>query len=140
MPKKSTKKEIKPVLNPISLSARFLCVRPDFVGAWIIGAHSLLPIFKSEYKEAITTFLETVEQQFFIALNNQVKKRIKHELHNFPLGSIIKNKHFGKERMVIGVTPADPKDQYAYNIYHYIDDNDREGCCASSTLQEWQWK
>lgn len=126
--------------NPLNLTTRFLSARPDLVGAWIAGAHGLLPVFKTEYKDAVIAFLECVEQQFFTALNNQVNKRIKRELHMFGLGQIIRNKHSGKERMVIGIKPADPKDQYAYNIYHYINDDGREGACASSTLQEWQWK
>ncbi len=140
MTNENSKPEIRQVPNPLNLSARFLAARPDLVGAWIIGAHSLLPIFKTEYKTAIITFLETVEHEFFSALNNQMSKRIKPELYNFSLGSIIKNKHSGKERMVIGITPADTKDLYADNIYHYINEKGRIGSCVSSTLHEWQWK
>lgn len=140
MTNENSKPEIRQVPNPLNLSARFLAARPDLVGAWIIGAHSLLPIFKTEYKTAIITFLETVEHEFFSALNNQMSKRIKPELYNFGLGSIIKNKHSGKERMVIGITPADTKDLYADNIYHYINEKGRIGSCVSSTLHEWQWK
>lgn len=127
-------------LNPLNLSARFLAARPDLVGAWIVGAQGLLQIFKSPYKDAIITFLQTVDQQFFSALNNQAEKKMKRELHNFPIGFVMKNKHSGKERMVIGITPANPKDIYSYNIYHYINDKGRISACASSTLQEWQWK
>ncbi len=129
------------VPNPLNLSARFLAARPDLVGAWIIGAHGLLPIFKTEYKEAIISFLETVEYEFFLALSNQIKKHVSGlDWYGYYLGSIVKNKKTGRERMVVAITPADPKDQYSETIYHYITDGGKMGACAGGTLREWQWK
>lgn len=134
-----TNNELHP--NPLNLSARFLAARPSLVSAWIIGAHGLLPIFKSEYKEAIITFLETAEHEFFSALNNQVRKRVPGlELYGYYLGSIIKNRKTGKERMIIGIIPADPKDIYSQIYYDYISDNGKVSCCSGATLQSWQWK
>lgn len=141
MTNENPKPEIKQVPNPLNLSARFLAARPDLVGAWIIGAHSLLPIFKTEYKTAIITFLETVEHEFFAALANHIKKQIPAvESEGFYLGSIIENKRKGKERMVMGITLSDPKNVNSEIIYHYIDDKGKVGECNGGTLREWQWK
>lgn len=141
MTNENPKPEVRQVPNPLNLSARFLAARPDLVGAWIIGAHSLLPIFKTEYKTAIITFLETVEHEFFAALTAQIRKQVPGlDWDKYYLGTVVRNKKTGKERMVIGITPADPKDQYSENIYHYINDRGKIGSCAAVTLREWQWK
>lgn len=141
MTDENIKPEIKQVPNPLNLSARFLSARPDLVGAWIIGAHGLLPIFKTEYKTAIITFLETIEHEFFAALTEQLKKQVPGLAYDgYYLGSVVQNKKSSKERMVIAITPADPKDLYSEIIYHYISDNGKTGSCSGGTLREWQWK
>lgn len=141
MTNENPKPEIKQVPNPLNLSARFLAARPDLVGAWIIGVHSLLPIFKTEYKTAIITFLETVEHEFFTALANHIRKQIPAvEENEYSFGSIVQNKRKGKERMVIGITLSDPKNINSEIVYHYMDDKGKVGECNAGTLREWQWK
>lgn len=141
MKDENQKTEIKQLPNPIGLSARFLAARPDLVGAWIIGAHSLVPIFKSQYKEAIITFLETVEHEFFAALHHHWNKKHPNQRLDYTFGTIIKNKHNNKERMVIAIEPGYKiPGSYIEAVYHYIDDVGKVGACNGSTMNNWQWK
>lgn len=130
--KKKTKKE-EP--NPLSLSARFLSARPDFVGAWIIGAHSLLPIFKSEQKEAIAAFLETVQGEFFAALRHHWEKRNVDQRMTYTFGTICRNRK-GDERLVIGILAQ----KSGKPAYEYIDDNGKVGACNESSMISWMEK
>ena len=135
MKKENTKPKIKHVPNPISLSARFLAARPDFVSAWIIGAHSLLPIFKSKHKEAITAYLETVQGQFFAALRHHFEKKHPEQKLIYTFGTICRNRK-GEERLVIGIEPADKNKP----TYDYIDDNGKVGACNESSMVSWMEK
>ena len=135
MPKKNTKKETKPQPNPIGLSARFLAARPDFVGAWIIGAHSLLPIFKTESREAITAFLETVQGEFFAALRHHWEKKHPKQKMTYTFGTICRNRR-GVERLVIGVLPTEK----GKPTYEYIDDDGKVGACNESSMVSWMEK
>ena len=135
MPKKKPEKEIKPVLNPVSLSARFLSARPDFVGAWIIGAHSLLPIFKTESRGAIIAFLETVQGEFFAALRHHWEKKNPGQKMTYTFGTICRNGN-GLERLVIGILPTEKSKP----TYEYIDDEGKIGACNESSMVSWMEK
>ena len=135
MPNKNTKKETKPVLNPISLSARFLTARPDFVGAWIIGAHSLLPIFKTDSRGAIIAFLETVQGEFFAALRHHWEKKNPNQKMTYTFGTICRNRK-GIERLVIGILPTEK----GKPTYEYIDDDGKVGACNESSMVGWMEK
>jgi len=130
--KKNTKKE---EINPLRLSARFLSARPDFVGAWIIGAHSLLPIFKSENREAIIAFLETVQGEFFAALRHHWEKRNVDQRLTYTFGTICRNRK-GDERLVIGILAQ----KSGKPAYEYIDDNGKSGACNESSMISWMEK
>jgi hypothetical protein len=106
MKRKNTKPEVKHIPNPISLSARFLAARPDFVGAWIIGAHSLLPIFKTKHREALIAYLETVQGEFFAALRHHFEKKYPDQKLVYTFGTICRNRK-GEERLVIGIQPTE---------------------------------
>jgi hypothetical protein len=135
MKKKNTKPEVKHIPNPISLSARFLAARPDFVGAWIIGAHSLLPIFKSKHKEAIIAYLETVQGQFFAALRHHFEKKNPDQKTTYTFGTICRNRK-GEERMVIGITPQET----GKPAYDYMSDDGEVGACNESSMVSWMNK
>lgn len=135
MPKKKTKKEIKQQPNPIGLSARFLAARPDFVGAWIIGAHSLLPIFKTESRGPIIAFLETVQGEFFAALRHHWEKKNPNQKMTYTFGTICRNRR-GIERLVIGVLPTEK----GKPTYEYIDDDGKVGACNESSMVGWMEK
>lgn len=135
MPKKKTKKEVKQHPNPISLSARFLAARPDFVGAWIIGAHSLLPIFKTESRGAIIAFLETVQGEFFAALRHHWEKKNPNQKLTYTFGTICRNR-YGIERLVIGILPTEK----GKPTYEYIDDEGKVGACNESSMVGWMEK
>lgn len=135
MKKENTKPKIKHIPNPISLSARFLAARPDLVSAWIIGAHSLLPIFKSKHKEAITAYLETVQGQFFAALRHHFEKKHPDQKLTYTFGTICRNRK-GEERLIIGIEHTDKNKP----TYDYIDDNGKVGACNESSMVSWMEK
>jgi hypothetical protein len=135
MPKKKPEKEIKQQPNPISLSARFLAARPDFVGAWIIGAHSLLPIFKTESQGAIIAFLEAVQGEFFAALRHHWEKKNPNQKMTYTFGTICRNRK-GIERLVIGILPTEK----GKPTYEYIDDDGKVGACNESSMVGWMEK
>lgn len=129
------KKDTKQEPNPLSLSARFLSARPDFVGAWIIGAHGLLPLFKSEQKEAIIAFLETVQGEFFAALRHHWEKRNLDQRLTYTFGTICRNRK-GEERLVIGILPQ----KNGKPAYEYMGDNGKVGACNESSMISWMEK
>ena len=133
--KKKSKNSKEIVKNPIALSARFLAARPDLVGAWIIGAYSLLPIFKSEHKEAIIAYLETVQGEFFLALRNHFEKKNPNQKLTYTFGTICRNNK-GNERLVIGITPTEK----GKPAYEYIDDDGKVGACNESSMVSWMAK
>ncbi len=135
MPKKKPEKEIKHQPNPMSLSARFLAARPDFVGAWIIGAHSLLPIFKTENRDAIIAFLETVQGEFFAALRHHWEKKNPNQKMTYTFGTICRNRR-GLERLVISILPTEK----GKPTYVYIDDDGKVGSCNESSMVGWMEK
>lgn len=135
MPKKKPEKEIKQQPNPMSLSARFLAARPDFVGAWIIGAHSLLPIFKTENRDAIIAFLETVQGEFFAALRHHWEKKNPNQKMTYTFGTICRNRR-GLERLVISILPTEK----GKPTYVYIDDDGKVGSCNESSMVGWMEK
>lgn len=135
MKKEKQKPEAKQVPNPIGLSARFLTARPDLVSAWIIGAHSLLPIFKSKSQEAIIAFLETVQGEFFAALRHHWEKKYPDQKMTYTFGTICRNRK-GEERLVIGIQPTEKKKP----TYEYIDDNGKVGACNESSMVGWMEK
>ena len=130
--KKNIKKQ---ETNPLDLSARFLSARPDFVGAWIIGAHSLLPIFKTENREVIIAFLETVQGEFFAALRHHWEKRNIDQRMTYTFGTICRNRK-GDERLVIGILAQ----KSGKPAYEYIDDNGKAGACNESSMISWMEK
>ena len=134
MKKQKAKVEVKHVANPISLSTRFLTARPDLVSAWIIGAHSLVAIFKSEHREAIIAYLETVQGEFFAALRHHWEKKYPDQKLTYTFGTICRNRK-GLERLVIGIQPTEKKKP----TYEYIDD---DGKSAPATSRAWWagWK
>ena len=127
-------KEIKE-RNPLSLSARFLAARPDFVSAWIIGAHGLLPIFKTEHQEAIIVYLETVQGEFFAALRHHFEKKNPDQRLTYTFGTICRNKK-GDERLVIGILPQES----GKPAYEYMGDNGKVGACNESSMVGWMEK
>ena len=133
--KTKAKVEIKRKLNPISLSARFLAARPDMVSAWIIGAHSLVAIFKSEHKDAIIAYLETVQGEFFSALKHHWEKKYPDQKLTYTFGTICRNGK-GLERLVIGIQPTEKKKP----TYEYIDDDGKVGACNESSMVGWMEK
>ena len=132
---KSPQIEIKQEKNPLNLSARFLAARPDLVGAWIIGAHGLLPIFKSEHKPAIIAYLETIEVEFFAALKHHWEKRNPDEKLTYTFGTICRNGR-GDERLVIGIQPQ----KKGKPTYEYIADDGKVGACNESSMTNWMEK
>jgi hypothetical protein len=100
MKKENSKQKIHHQPNPISLSARFLAARPDLVSAWIIGAHSLLPIFKTKHKEAIIVYLETVQGEFFAALRHHWEKKNPDQKLVYTFGTICRNRKGGWNSIV----------------------------------------
>lgn len=135
MKKENSKQKIQHQPNPISLSARFLAARPDLVSAWIIGAHSLLPIFKTKHKEAIIIYLETVQGEFFAALRHHWEKKNPDQKLIYTFGTICRNRK-GEERLVIGIQPTDKNKP----TYEYIDDNGKVGACNESSMVSWMEK
>lgn len=139
MAKKDTKKEpiadIKVEVNPLNLSARFLAARPDLVGAWIIGAHGILPIFKAEHKPAIISFLETLQSEFFSALKHHWEKKHPEQKMTYTFGTICRNSR-GEERLVIGVQPTEK----GKPTYEYIGDDGKLGACNESSMTGWMEK
>ncbi len=135
MKKENSKQKIQHQPNPISLSARFLAARPDLVSAWIIGAHSLLPIFKTKHKEAIIVYLETVQGEFFAALRHHWEKKNPDQKLVYTFGTICRNRK-SEERLVIGVQPTDKNKP----TYEYIDDNGKVGACNESSMVSWMEK
>ncbi len=138
MAKKDTKKapvEIKTTENPLNLTARFLTARPDLVGAWIIGAHSLLPIFKSEQKPAIISYLETVQSEFFAALKHHWENKHPEQKMTYTFGTICRNNR-GEERLVIGIQPTEK----GKPTYDYIGDDGKLGACNESSMTGWMEK
>lgn len=135
MKKENSKQKIEHQPNPISLSARFLAARPDLVTAWIIGAHSLLPIFKTKHKEAIIVYLETVQGEFFAALRHHWEKKNPDQKLVYTFGTICRNRK-GEERLVIGIQPTDKNKP----TYEYIDDNGKVGACNESSMVSWMDK
>ena len=135
MKKENTKAEIRQVPNPIDLSARFLTARPDLVTAWIIGAHSLLPIFKSKYKESIISYLQTVQAEFFSALKHHWEKKYPDQKLTYTFGTICRNRK-GEERLVIGIQPTEKNKP----TYEYIDDDGKVGACNESSMTGWMNK
>lgn len=128
-------KKSETLQNPIALSARFLAARPDLVGAWIIGAYSLLPLFKSEHKKAIIVFLETVQGEFFAALRNHWEKKNQGQKLTYTFGTICRNGK-GVERLVIGIAPTEK----GKPVYEYIDDDGKIGSCNESSMVSWMEK
>ncbi len=133
--KKDTKNKVLEVYDPMALSARFLAARPDLVGAWIIGAHGLLPIFRTEYRKAIESFLETVQAEFFGALKHHWEKRNPGQRLTYSFGTICRN-HRGDERMITGITPT----AKGKPVYTYIDDLGKEGSCSETSMVTWMEK
>lgn len=123
------------VENPLNLSARFLAARPDLVAPWIMGAHGLLRIFKSEHKEAIIAYLDTIQVEFFNALKAIWEKRHPEQKMTYTFGTICRNKR-GEERLVIGIQPTEK----GKPTYQYIDDNGKEGACNESSMVSWMEK
>lgn len=119
----------------IGLSARFLTARPDLVGAWIIGAHSLLPIFKTDGRKAIEVFLETVQAEFFGALRHHWEKRNPGQQLTYTFGTICRNRR-GDERMVVGIAPT----AKGKPVYTYMDDSGKEGACSETSMITWMEK
>jgi hypothetical protein len=118
--------------NPLAPSARFLSARPDLVGAWIIGAHGLLPIFRSENREAIVAFLEAVQHEFFAALTHHFEKKNPKQNLVYSFGTICRNER-REERLVIGIKP----EKSGKPVYDYIDDNGIVGACNESSMRSW---
>ncbi len=135
MKKENSKQKIQHQPNPISLSARFLAARPDLVSAGSIGAHSLLPIFKTKHKEAIIVYLETVQGEFFAALRHHWEKKNPDQKLIYTFGTICRNRK-GEERLVIGIQPTDKNKP----TYEYIDDNGKVGACNESSMVSWMEK
>jgi hypothetical protein len=135
MKKQKPKAEVKHVANPISLSTRFLTARPDLVSAWIIGAHSLVAIFKSEHREAIIAYLETVQGEFFAALRHHWEKKYPDQKLTYTFGTICRNRK-RLERLVIGIQPTEKKKP----AYEYIDDDGKVGACNESSMVGWMEK
>ena len=133
--KNKPKTKLKELPNPMGLSARFLTARPDLVGAWIIGAHSLLPIFKTENREAIIAFLETVQGEFFAALRHHWEKKNPNQKMTYTFGTICRNRQ-GVERLVIGISPTEK----GKPTYDYIDDDCKVGSCNESSMVSWMEK
>lgn len=129
------KVETKEVKNPLNLSARFLSARPDLVGAWIIGAHGILPIFKTEQQDAIIAYLQTIQVEFFSALKAIWEKRNPEQKMTYTFGTICRNKK-GEERLIIGITPNENKKP----AYEYIDDSGKVGACNESRMTGWMEK
>ena len=127
--------EVKQQPNPLNLSARFLAARPDFVGAWIIGAHGILPIFKSEHKEAIIGFLETVQTEFFAALKHHFEKKHPDQKMTYTFGTICRNGR-SDERLVIGILPQES----GKPSYEYMGDDGKVGACNESSMASWMEK
>lgn len=127
--------DIKQQPNPINLSARFLAARPDFVGAWIIGAHGILPIFKSAHKEGIIGFLETVQTEFFAALKHHFEKKHPDQKMTYTFGTICRNGK-GDERLVIGIVPQ----KTGKPSYEYMGDDGKVGACNESSMVSWMEK
>lgn len=121
--------------NPLDLSARFLAARPDLVGPWIIGAHSLLSMFKSKHKEAIMSYLETVEAQFFSALRHHFEKKNGDQKLTYTFGTICRNRK-GEERLIIGIRREDS----GKPTYEYIMDEGTLGACNESSMESWMNK
>lgn len=121
--------------NPLALSARFLAARPDLVGAWVIGAHGLLPIFKSEHKEAIVAFLESVQGEFFAALRHHFEKKNPKQSLLYTFGTICRNGR-REERLVIGIKP----EESGKPSYEYISDDGVVGACNESSMRSWMEK
>ena len=135
MKKEKPKQKIQHQPNPISLSARFLAARPDLVSAWIIGAHSLLPIFKTKHREAIIVYLETVQGEFFAALRHHWEKKYPDQKLTYTFGTICRNRK-SEERLVIGIQPMEKN----IPTYEYIDDNGKVGACNESSMVSWMEK
>lgn len=135
MKKENTKSKIKQVPNPLDLSARFLTARPDMVSAWIIGAHSLLPIFKSQHKEAILAYLETVQTEFFAALKHHFEKKYPDQRMTYTFGTVCRNRK-GEERLIIGMTPQEK----GKPTYDYMSDDGQVGACNESSMVSWMNK
>lgn len=135
MKKQNSKQKIQHQPNPISLSARFLAARPDLVSAWIIGAHSLLPIFKTKHEEAIIVYLETVQGEFFAAIRHHWEKKNPDQKLTYTFGTICRNRK-SEERLVIGIQPTDKNKP----TYEYIDDNGKVGACNESSMVSWMEK
>lgn len=132
--KKNTK-QIEQVENPLNLSARFLAARPDLVGAWIIGAHGLLPIFKSKSREAIIAYLDTVQREFFTALRHHWEKKNPNQKMTYTFGTICRNRK-GEERLVIGILSQES----GKPTYEYIADDGKIGACNESSMVGWMEK
>lgn len=128
-----TKKNQHP--NPLNLSARFLAARPDLVGPWIIGAHSLLPIFKTEHRGALVAYLETVEREFFSAIEHFFQKKYPDQKLAYTFGTICRNGR-REERLVIGITPTEK----GKPTYDYMDDGGKVGSCNESSMKSWMEK
>ena len=133
--KHMTKTNKEKEINPLSLSTRFLSARPDLVGAWMIGAHGLLPIFKTQHREAIIAYLETVQGEFFAALRHHWEKRNVDQRLTYTFGTICRNRK-GDERLVIGILPQ----KSGKPAYEYIDDNGKVGACNESSMITWMEK
>lgn len=127
--------EIKEIPNPINLSARFLAARPDLVSAWIIGAHGLLPIFKTEHRPAIISYLETVQGEFFAALRNHWEKKNPDQRLTYTFGTICRNRK-GDERLVIGILAQES----GKPVYEYMPDSGKVGACNESSMVGWMEK
>jgi hypothetical protein len=121
--------------NPLNLSTRFLTARPDLVPLWIIGAHGLLPIFKSKHKEAIISFLETLQVQFFSSLKGIWEKNNPDQKMTYTFGTVCRNRK-GEERLVIGITPQKNNKP----VYQYMDDAGKVGGCNESSMVSWMEK
>ncbi|KND49824.1 MAG: hypothetical protein AB203_01905 [Parcubacteria bacterium C7867-008] len=133
--KKDKQNKVLDVSDPISLSARFLAARPDLVGAWIIGAHGLLPIFRTESRKAIEAFLETVQAEFFGALKHHWEKRNPGQKLTYTFGTICRNRR-GDERLVTGIAPT----AKGKPVYSYVDDLGKEGSCSEVSMRSWMDK
>ncbi len=129
------KTKIEKVENPLNLSARFLAARPDLVGAWIIGAHGLLPIFKSKSREAIIAYLDTVQREFFTALRHHWEKGNPDQKLTYTFGTICRNRK-GEERLVIGVLAQKNNKP----TYEYMADDGKVGACNESSMVGWMEK
>lgn len=129
------KVEMKEVKNPLNLSARFLAARPDLVGAWIMGAHGILPIFKTEHRDAIVAYFETVQHEFFSALKAIWEKNHPNQKMTYTFGTICRNKR-GEERLVIGIQPTEK----GKPTYEYMSDDGKVGACNESSMTGWMDK